>query len=308
MSQTILSSLSNGWMLIRAIAVLSSSITTIISTMLPILLYYRMQTAPLLAIFLLLAFGALLIHGTLTHVLNDHTDNKSGTDLNSPAILSGGSRVIQNGIISASALWIFGKWLMAVISIAIVGLFLFGYYKIAILLAVGLWAAVSYSLPPFQFSYKPFIGELLSTFPSAFALGIAGAWLTLETVPEWAVQNAVINALFCIAWVMVHHIPDRDADKQAFPVKRTSVVWSVEKFGLAFSRLPALIYFGLVALCALWLGTERIWAAIGVLAITGVVFLLLLKMNVTDDHQVSTYEKIILMLAIINGIWLGIFI
>lgn len=308
MNQTFLAPLKNSWILLRSIAVISSSITTIVSTMLPIFLYYSVSNNRLLLIFLLLVFGAFLIHGVLTHVLNDCVDHTSGTDQNSPAILSGGSRVIQTGVISASSLWLLGKWLIFSLGLIVIGLIIFGFYKIALLLAVGVWGAVSYSLRPLQLSYRPFIGEWLSMFPSVFILGLGGAWLTLDSIPIWALQNAMINALICMAWVMVHHIPDREADRMASPIKITSVVWSVEKFGSAFSRLPALLYFALTGLCAVWLGTDRIWAMIGTLAVAGTAIFLVLKMQVDDHDQVSAYEKIILLLAMITGVWLGIFI
>ncbi|MFD1038974.1 prenyltransferase [Virgibacillus byunsanensis] len=216
--------------------------------------------------------------------------------------------MIQTGIISASSLWLLGKWLIFSLSMIVIGLLIFDYFKIALLLAIGIWGAISYSLPPFRFSYRPFIGEWLSMFPSVFVLGLAGAWLALDSIPEWALQNAIFNALFCLAWVMVHHIPDREADRMATPIKQTSVVWAEEKFGAAFSRLPALLYFALVGLCAVWLGTDRIWAMIGTLAVVGTAIFLVLRMQIDDPYQVSAYEKIILILAMINGVWLGIFI
>ncbi|MFB4168187.1 prenyltransferase [Virgibacillus sp. JSM 102003] len=308
MNQSILASIKNSWILLRSIAVVSSSVTTIVSTVLPIFLYYSISQNRLLLVFLLLLFGAFLIHGVLTHVLNDFADYNSGTDQNSPAILSGGSRVIQTGVISASSLWLLGKWLIFSLSLIVVGLIIFGYFKVALLLAIGLWGAISYSLRPFQFSYRPFFGEWLSMFPSVFILGLAGAWLPLDAIPIWALQNALINALFCLAWVMVHHIPDREADRNASPIKKTSVVWAFERFGSAFSRLPALLYFALAGLCAVWLGADRIWAMIGALSIVGTAIFLILKMQIENHYQVSAYEKIILILAMINGVWLGIFI
>ncbi|WP_407270345.1 prenyltransferase [Radiobacillus sp. PE A8.2] len=297
-----------GWLLLRSIAVIASSITTIVSTMIPIYLYYSFPTNQLILIFLLLIFAAFTIHGVLTHVWNDYIDNQSGTDLHSPGILSGGSRVIQTGLISTTALSTLGKWLSIILSMFVVGFALFGFYKLAILLAIGLWAAISYSLPPFRLSYRPFVGEWFSTFPSILALGLAGAWLTLDTIPVWAWQNAIINGLFCIAWIMVHHIPDRNADQQATPVKQTSVVWAVNKFGVSFCRLPAIVYFLLTGICAWWLGFERLWAMIGMLIMVITAIFLVFKMDVNDAYQVSAYEKIILVLAMINGVWLGIFI
>ncbi|WP_228409454.1 UbiA prenyltransferase family protein [Radiobacillus deserti] len=192
--------------------------------------------------------------------------------------------------------------------LGVVGFLLLGFEKLAVLLLIGLWGAVSYSLPPFQFSYRPFTGEWISTFPSVFALGIAGAWLALDSIPEWVIQNALINALFCIAWIMVHHIPDRYADQQATPVKKTSVVWFMQKFGPKYSRLPAIISFGITALCSIWLGIDRLWAMIGVFFFVGISILLVVMMNVEDDEQVSAHEKVILLMAMINGIWLGVFI
>ncbi|WP_173915468.1 prenyltransferase [Halobacillus sp. Marseille-Q1614] len=308
MTNQAFTAIKSGWLLLRSIAVVSSSGATIVSTILPLLLYYSLSASYLIGLFLLLIFASFLIHGVLTHLLNDYVDHLSGTDEHSPALLSGGSRVIQNGLITAETMWLLGKGLIISLLLTDIALLLFGYDKLAILLGIGLWGAISYSLPPLQLSYRPFIGEWLSAFPSVLFLGLAGAWLSLNEIPEWAWQNAVINALFCIAWVMVHHIPDREADKQAVPQKKTSVVWSVDKFGLACSRLPALLYFGMTGLCVIWLGIERIWAGIGLIAlVTGPIFLII-KMDVTNNEQVSIYEKIILMLAIVNAFWLGIFI
>ena len=107
---------------------------------------------------------------------------------------------------------------------------------------------------------------------------------------------------------MVHHIPDREADQQAHPVKKTSVVWAANNYGTAFSRLPALFYFAMTGLCALWLGLERMEAALGMAAIVAVAITLIVKMDVNDPQQVSNYEKIILVSAMINAVWLGIFI
>ncbi|MBM7551598.1 prenyltransferase [Thalassobacillus pellis] len=296
------------WLLLRLIAVISSSVATIVSTVLPLLLYYPMPKDKLVLLFLLLILGAFVIHGVLTHILNDYADHLSGTDARSPAILSGGSRVIQDGHFSADALWKFGKGLMVLLGVIVCAFVLFGYLKLAILLAIGLWGSITYSLPPLQLSYRPFAGEWLATFPSVLFLGLAGAWLAIGEIPVWALQNATINALFCIAWVMVHHIPDREADKQATPQKRTSVVWAVEKFGVEFSRLPALVYFSLTGILAVWLGSDRMLAAFGLLVLTGTAIFLVIKMDIQNHQQVSAHEKIILILAMLNALMLGIFI
>ncbi|RSL33978.1 prenyltransferase [Salibacterium salarium] len=297
--------LKNGILLLRWIAVISSSVATIISTMLP--LYVTISVGQWVSLFLLLLFSAFFIHGVLTHILNDYTDYLSGTDEHSPAILSGGSRVIQTGGMSAATLGSIGKWLTIVLFLLAAAFLVFGYVRLGILLAVGLWAAAAYSVPPLRLSYRPFVGEWLCTFPSLLFLGFAGAWLALDTIPEWAVQNATINALVCIAWVMVHHIPDLNADANAVPKKKTTVVWASETLGFHFIRLPAIVYYMLAGGCVMWLGTERLTAGAGVAVSIVAAIVFIIKMDVENAEEVSAVEKILLLLALLTAIWLGIF-
>src|SRR5690625_2233595 len=141
--------------------------------------------------FVFLSSAAIIVHGGLTHLLNDYADYQSGTDEKSPAVLSGGSRVIQKNFLSPETVFNLGKWVtISLLIIALISV-LFGYFEITILILVGVWAAVSYSLPPLQLSYRPFIGEWLSMFPAVFFIGIAGPWIILESIPLWAYQNAL---------------------------------------------------------------------------------------------------------------------
>lgn len=297
-----------GWILLRSIAVISSSVATIISSLLPFVFYSSISTGYLFLLFIFLTIAAFTIHGVLTHAFNDYTDYHSGTDDYSPAILSGGSRVIQKGMIPLRTLWLLGKWL-AIGLLIIAALFtVFAQYELTVLLLVGVWAAASYSLPPIRLSYRPFLGEWLSLFPSILFLGLAGPWLILGSMPLWAVQNAVINALFCLTWVMVHHIPDLEADKHAIPMKRTSVVWFAEKFGLYYARFPALIYIVTAGLGAFWLGLDRFWAASVLVITVSIAVFLVMKMDVENHQQVTFYEKLLLLLATITAVGLGLFI
>ncbi|WP_458120717.1 prenyltransferase [Paenibacillus sp. Z6-24] len=299
----------NSLKLMRPAAVLCSSVAIIFSGVFPLAAYYELSASSLIMTAVLLFVGCILIHGVLTHALNDHVDYVSGTDQLSPAMLSGGSRVIQEGRISPAALYRFGIGLTIVLVLTAVVIALFGHYALAALLLIGIWGAVSYSLPPLRFSYYPLAGEWLSTFPSTFFLGLGGAWLMLGTFPEWAVQNAMINALYCVAWVMVHHIPDLEADRQASPVKRTSVVWAADRWGIGYSRLPALLYLGMIALCAVWLiSSGRWWGAAGIAVIVALSVYWIFRMDVQNPEQVTACEKKLLLLAVGGAVWLGIFI
>lgn len=207
------------WTLLRVVAVISSSIATILSSMLPLIFHSNITHERIFLTFVLVSFGALIIHGALTHLFNDYADYLSGTDAHSPAILSGGSRVIQKKMLSPYLVHQFAIHLTISLFIVALVFTMTSYVTLALLILIGIWAAYSYSMPPLRFSYRPFIGEGLSLFPAMFFLGLAIPWLLLDTIPLWAYQNAIINAFICMAWVMVHHIPDVQADRQANPVK-----------------------------------------------------------------------------------------
>lgn len=295
------------WMLLRFIAVISSSIVVILSSLLPLFLHTSFSTAYLIGMLIFLSVAAIMVHGLLTHLFNDYADFLSGTDDHSPAILSGGSRVIQRGLMRPETVKETGKWI-AIVLIVIAFMMLFvGRYKLTILILIGIWAAASYSLPPIQLSYRPFLGEWLSLFPAVLFIGLAGPWIIMENIPLWAIQNAIINALVCMAWVMVHHIPDLDADRMAAPMKRTSVVWAVDTFGLKMARFPAFLYLFMAGLVATWLLQERPWAGGLLLVFLSIGLALVLKINPKNHQQVTQIEKVLLLLAIIIAITLGIF-
>jgi len=296
-----------GWTLLRIIAVASSSIATILSSLLPLFIRASFSTEYLITMLIFLSIGAMVIHGLLTHLFNDYTDFRTGTDAYSPAILSGGSRVIQEGLVRPQTILKLGKWLSITLLLIAVFMMLIDRYELAILLLIGVWSAVSYSLPPLLLSYRPFLGEWLSLFPAIFLIGLAGPWIIFDTIPIWAIQNAVINAFICMAWVMVHHIPDLNADRMANPVKQTTVVWFANKFGLSFARLPALLYFTMAGLFTIWLLPERFMAGLILIGILLFALFLVMKMDLKNNQQVSNYEKVLLLLAIIIAIVLGVF-
>lgn len=296
-----------GWTVLRIIAVISSSIVTILSSLLPLFLYTSISNSYLFFMFLLLSFAAIMIHGGLTHLFNDYADYLSGTDELSPAILSGGSRVIQKKLLKPESVYKIGKWISISLIIIAVIMAIFNRLELTILILVGVWAAYSYSLPPLRLSYRPFVGEWLSLFPAIFFLGLAGPWIILETIPLWAYQNATINALVCMGWVMVHHIPDIKADQNAKPMKKTSIVWFVNKFGMKTANIPALMYYTMALIYSFWLLSDRLLAGIIVILLLFIALIFIRKMKVNEINQVTHVEKTLLLLAVFIAIVLGIF-
>lgn len=291
-------------MLLRIVAIVFSSVATIISTILPLLFHYNLSISSIISTVFILLIGTLLIHGVLTHTFNDLTDYHSGTDQHSPGLLSGGSRVLQTGTMSVKMLSQIGISISILLFLITVMFVFLGYTKLAILTLIGIWGAGSYSLKPFQFAYYPFVGEWLSLFPNMLLLGLAAPWILLEQIPIWAWQNALINAVWCMAWVMVHHIPDRHADRKAKPIKRTSVVWSEDIFGSQAAKLPALLYFIIVGILLFWVALTRPIGTIGASIILIYSIYLIVKMNM---EEVTNVEKTLLLFAFVTAVWLGIF-
>lgn len=295
-------------MLLRLVAVVFSSIAAILSTVLPLLFYTDLSAGAVMTVASVLLIGAVSIHGMLTHTLNDIADYQSGTDQYSPGVLSGGSRVLQTGTMSVGMLKQLGIW-MTIFLLLVAILFAFlGLIEFAVLTLVGIWGAVSYSLKPFQLAYYPFAGEWLSLFPTMLMLGIAAPWILLGQVPAWTWQNAIINAIWCMAWVMIHHIPDRHADRKAVPLKQTSVVWAENIFGAGGAKLPAMLYFILIGLLLIWTAFTRPAGAIGAGILLIYAIYLVIKMDIDDVEKVTNDEKKLLILAFVTAIWLGIFV
>ncbi|TVP86527.1 MAG: prenyltransferase [Alkalicoccus sp.] len=295
-------------MLFRSAAVISSSAAAVLSSMLPLLFHTDLTPGYLALLFIMLITAAFAVHGVLTHAFNDYTDYKSGTDQWSPALLSGGSRVLQTGAMKPEGLKKIGV-LLASVLLALAAVFIIaGRIETAVLLTVGVWGAYSYSMPPLRLSYRPFFGEWFSLFPSILLLGTAAPWIALGTIPVWAWQNGLVNALFCLAWVMIHHIPDIKADKRAEPAKKTTVVWAVQKFGYSASRFPASGYLLLTVIPISWMVWDRPAAAFGAMSAVTVSFFLIRNIDPKNVHEVTDCEKKLLLLAVFTALWLGIFV
>lgn len=294
--------------LLRLVAVVFSSVATILSTVLPLLFYTDLPAGTVMTIASVLLIGAVCIHGMLTHTLNDIADYQSGTDQYSPGILSGGSGVLQTGAMSVGMLKQLGTWMILFLLAAAVLFAFLGLIEFAALTLIGIWGAVSYSLKPFQFAYYPFAGEWISLFPTMLMIGIAAPWILLEQIPMWAWQNSIINAIWCMAWVMVHHIPDRHADRKSTPLKQTSVVWAEDTFGARGAKFPAMLYFVFIGILLLWTAFTRPAGALGAGILLGYAIYLVIKMDIDDVEKVTNDEKKLLVLAFVTAIWLGIFI
>ncbi|RTZ66940.1 MAG: prenyltransferase [Aquificaceae bacterium] len=166
------------------------------------------------AFFLALLAGAFLHAGV--NVLNDYYDALNGTDdFNEERIypFTGGSRFIQNQILTKKQMRNFGWGLIAVVV-------LIGFYLVLntgwALLALGIFGILigwAYSAPPFRLNSRG-LGEL--TVLLGFGLLPFGAWLSQTGVISLnIILIAIPIGLLTCNLLYINQYPDRKADIHA---------------------------------------------------------------------------------------------
>lgn len=293
--------------LIRIIPVISWSGAGIMTTMLPIILFYHQTAALTIFRTSYLLLGGICVQGLLSHAFNDLIDEESGTDLYTKGILSGGSRVLADRLFSRELLQKLAAYLLVTAILFDCLLFWYGAKPLAIILLIGIWSSFTYSLPPFRFSYIPFLGEWLCAFPAITALSLTPALLRFQHIPEWAIQNACLHGLWSLSWLMFHHISDVEADRIAVPPKRTTVVWFVQLFHFNSSRKwPAVLYLLITVVFTISIFPARpIGAGVSLIfAATAIAIVVLSDTEVPTKHAKS--EIGIIALSVVNALWLGL--
>jgi 1,4-dihydroxy-2-naphthoate octaprenyltransferase len=178
---------------------------------------------------LLWAIAAIACVHAAVNVLNDVFDDLGGSDrVNVGRIFpyTGGSRFIQNGVLSIRAMAVWGVLL----------LLLGGLFGAVLLLEKGapvLWfglagvaLGVLYSAPPVQLSARG-LGEAAVGMGFGFLPVVGAAWLQSPDAALSALLPSVPVACWAMAILLINEVPDQAADAAAG--KRTLVV----RLGLA---------------------------------------------------------------------------
>ncbi|TAM44007.1 MAG: prenyltransferase [Gammaproteobacteria bacterium] len=220
---------------------------------------YDRQFHSLAAAFVTVLF-ALVAHAGI-NVLNDYYDALNGTDaLNTERIFpyTGGSRFIQNGVLSLAETGWFGALLMTVVVPAGLWLtFVSGQGLLAIGLA-GLVIGWAYSAPPLRLNSRGF-GELCVA--AGFALIVIGAdYVQRRGFGATALAASVSYALLVTNILYINQFPDRAADAAAG--KRHWVVRLPPLQGRWGYALIAFIAYGwlIAAVLAGWLPAAALFA------------------------------------------------
>lgn len=171
-----------------------------------------------------LALAATALVHAASNVLNDVGDELTGGDrANDERIYpyTGGSRFIQNGIMSVRDMNRWGLALLAVSAVLGVALTAMKGPLVMLLGLAGVAIAVLYSLPAVQLS-----GRGVGEFCIAIAFGLlpvcGAAWLQSGVIDVESVLVAIPVGLWVTLILLINEVPDRKAD--AASGKRTLVV------------------------------------------------------------------------------------
>lgn len=194
-----------------------------------------------------LAVAAVMCVHAGANVLNDVFDELGGADRgNDDRIFpyTGGSRFIQNGVMSVGEM---RRWSVLLLALGMVfGIGLIGYKGVGVLLfgLAGMALGILYSLPPVQLSYRGF-GELAVGIGFGILPVMGAAWLqTGELTLEPLVLSLPI-AFWVTAILLINEVPDFRADKSAG--RRTLVV----QLGVKKNRWLYILLNGLALVAAI---------------------------------------------------------
>lgn len=201
--------------------------------------------------------GALILQGLVTHGLNDMFDWDSGTDRNTTGIISGGSRVLPDGLMTRV------QMLRIVIAAAMAYLGLtavFSIYRgpgVWLWAMLGLYGSIAYSVPPLRLSYRPYWGEWLALLPTMVSGVMLGGYAASALVSPRLLWGAAIYGAFCVASVMQHHLSDMEADWLANPQKRTTPTYWQN--ALHQSPLGIILLYETLAVILAFIASLTVW-------------------------------------------------
>ena len=191
----------------------------ILATVMPILLglafsVYQNHTLHWFAAALTLLAG-MLLHAAV-NVLNDYYDALNGTDdLNTERVFpfTGGSRFIQNGVLTRHQTLVYGLGLM--LATIFIGLYLISYAGMA-LLWLGLFGVLlgwGYSAPPLSLNSRG-LGEV-SVLTGFWLLPLGAALVQTGELSLTLLAVSLPVGLLTANLLYINQFPDRKADIQA---------------------------------------------------------------------------------------------
>lgn len=165
---------------------------------------------------LLTMIGAVVVHAGV-NVLNDYYDALNGTDdLNRERLFpfTGGSRFIQNGVLSKAATARFGTALLGCGALIGFWLFLQSGSGLLVIGLLGLFIGWAYSAPPFALNSRG-LGELCVATGFGLLIVTGSDYVQRHHFDPLPLLASLPYALLATALLYINQFPDRAADEQA---------------------------------------------------------------------------------------------
>jgi len=214
---------------------------------------------------LLTLLGAIAAHAGI-NVLNDVYDDRAGCDeINADRVFpyTGGSRVIQNGVLSITSMARFGWLLLA--AAALIGVSLAAVSGSGLLLIglAGLFLGWAYSAPPLRLSGRG-LGELSVGLGFGLVIPLGAAYVQLGRVDMLALWAGLPFAFLIALVLYINQFPDLRAD--SISGKRNWVVrLGARSARYGYPLLVAAAYFSLII--GVLLGPLPPYVLVGMLAL-----------------------------------------
>lgn len=213
--------------------------------------------------FVLAAVGALLAHAG-SNVLNDYYDELNGTDSgNTERVFpfTGGSRFIQNGVLTPRQMLLWGALLMFGTMLIGLVLLLRGGLPLLWLGLLGLVLAWAYSAPPLALNSRG-LGELVVAVGFGLMVPLGVDLVLREELASLPLFAGASYALLVAGILYLNQFPDLDADRLAG--KWHWVVRLGARRGRWVYPVLVLVAYGLLALGVL-AGPLPTWTLLGLL-------------------------------------------
>jgi 1,4-dihydroxy-2-naphthoate octaprenyltransferase len=276
------------------------------ASILPVLLgtswgYRSADELDLLALALAIAATA-CVHASV-NVLNDVFDELGGSDpVNTGRIFpyTGGSRFIQNGVLSIRAMAVWGVVLLSIGVLFGAALLLEKGVPVLWFGLAGVTLGIVYSAPPVQLSARG-LGEAAVGVGFGVLPVVGAAWLQSPDAALSALLPAVPVACWTMAILLINEVPDQAADAAAG--KRTLVV------RLGPARTVALyILLQVLALIALAAMVGLAWLPLAALVAPAVLLMVAIHAGRgigAGQQRLKRSIELTLMIHALGGVWLG---
>lgn len=218
--------------------------------------------------YLLLSFVVvIIIQAFLAHAVNDLVDEE--VDKNAKIRETGRVKVLIEGIMNRKDLMLVSfVSLLFIVGVMIYLTYNLGYF-IPILVSVGVYAALGYSLPPLKLGWRPF-SELTIVLPALTTLVVGVNFVLTGNLSLLAFLVGLVFAFANIVWFMLSRAQDAPIDE--IMGKNTTIVL----FGLKNLDLLLCVYCTWFVLLSLlpWLLYGLIWFSM-LVCIAGIGYVLI---------------------------------